>query len=98
MSRPPNPNRQMVPRADRHSVSFEAAIAGPTVHAYRTPVANVSASGMLLKDAASLQVGDVLTATLPSLGPITCTVARLRSGEAGVKFDRSIDVARLIAA
>ena len=98
MSRPPSPNRPLIPRADRHSVSFEVDIEGPTTRAYRTPVRNVSASGMLLKDAAALQVGDVISARLPQLGIITCRVVRLRAGEAGVKFDRTIAVADLLAA
>ena len=98
MSRPPSPHRPLVPRADRHAVGFDVAVEGPTTHAYRTPVRNVSASGMLLKDAASLQVGDVVTAHLPKLGVVTCRVVRLRGGEAGVKFDRTIAVADLLAA
>ncbi len=98
MSRPPSPNRPLVPRADRHTVGFDVDIEGPTTRAYRTPVRNVSASGMLLKDAATLQVGDVVSARLPRLGLITCRVVRLRAGEAGVKFDRTIAVSDLLAA
>lgn len=97
MSRPPL-DRPLVPRADRHTVSFEVDIEGPTTRAFRTPVRNVSASGMLLKVAAGLQVGDVVSARLPRLGIITCRVVRLRAGEAGVKFDRTIAVADLLAA
>ncbi|KQT31746.1 hypothetical protein ASG29_07445 [Sphingomonas sp. Leaf412] len=90
--------RPLTPRADRHTVGFDVDIEGPTTPAYRTPVRNVSASGMLLKDAGVLQVGDVLSARLPRLGPIVCRVVRLRAGEAGVKFDRAIAVADLLAA
>lgn len=70
----------LVPRAERHTVAFDVDVEGPTTPAYRTPVRNVSASGMLLKDAGALQVGDVLSARLPQLGLIVCRVVRLRGG------------------
>lgn len=99
MTAPPSPTaRPLTPRAERHLVAFDVDVEGPTTPAYRTPVRNVSASGMLLKDAGALQVGDVLSARLPSLGPIVCRVVRLRGGEAGVKFDRTIAVKDLLVA
>lgn len=81
------PARQMTPRAARREANFTVAVEGPTITPFTSPVANVSATGMLLKNAGQLRAGDILYASIAGGAAILCVVARLsRGGGAGIKF------------
>lgn len=86
-----------VKRAERLELSFPTEISGPTTAPFVTLAMNISRSGMLVDDAGSLQVNDVVTATVPKLGPVLCRVARLSKGRAGLKFAANIDLRPLLA-
>jgi hypothetical protein len=81
------PNQQIIPRAPRHDVDIYADIEGPTVHAFRSRVLNISASGMLLAEAGQLRIGDVVRSNIPDKSATLCTIVRLKNGRAGVRFE-----------
>ncbi len=85
--------RPLVPRATREDAHCHAYFTGPTVAKFRSRIRNISASGMLIDCHAPLHRGDVLIAQLPGVGDTLCSVARLRNGAAGMRFETPINLA-----
>jgi hypothetical protein len=80
-------DREFTARAKRYAFDFSVMVSGPTISPFTSRVSNISRSGMLLENAGALQVGDVVTVSLPDQRPTLCSVVRLsRSGGAGIKF------------
>jgi hypothetical protein len=81
-------------RAARESVFLLTEIRPQAGRPFSCRVRNVSATGMMIECAHSLNVGDVVVATLRNIGDVSCTVARIRSGLAGLRFAEPIDPAQ----
>ncbi|RVT39459.1 PilZ domain-containing protein [Sphingobium algorifonticola] len=90
--------RSLIPRASREAAHCHAYFSGPTVPEFRSRIRNISASGMLIDCHAPLHRGDVLIALLPGIGETLCSVARLRNGVAGVRFETPISLTQFRAA
>lgn len=84
----PRPHQEsaLTPRAKRYSFDFSVLVSGPTISPFTSRVINISRSGLLLEDAGALQVGDVVSISLPEQRPTLCSVVRLSKGGAGIKF------------
>jgi hypothetical protein len=79
----PMTDRAQTPRGTRETVDFSAEIRGSIIETFTTRVA-ISTSGMLLREANKVRIGDVVTAKLPGRGPEICLLVRRdRAGGAG---------------
>jgi hypothetical protein len=87
-SQPDHPDR-----SPRESVLLQTEIALPGQANFTCRVRNISATGMMIECANNLRVGDTVTATLRGIGNVECSVARVRSGLAGLHFAEPIDPA-----
>lgn len=84
-------DRVLTPRAKRYPFDLPVHVSGPTISPFTSRVINISKSGLLLEDAGGLQVGDVVSVSLPNQRPALCSVARLsKTGGAGIKFETQV--------
>jgi hypothetical protein len=79
-------------RPPRASVILYALI-GRGGHAVECRVRNLSTTGACVDNAADLAAGDAVSVVMGTLRPLSAEVVWVERGFAGLRFDRSVDIA-----